>query len=156
MLKGEPSGRNALPRTHVKGTKGTDSGGGVAPLHGSPAVNVHALKLTLERIETKLLDSIQERQASIEELLRDNDNKGGTKGALPHPAKYVRGGLRSSAGGLRNSLRAVVKRMKGRRRPGRWLRDSSAGGGYVGKKAQGEGVLRGGSGAQRGGRARMG
>ena len=104
--------------------------GGTAPLYGSPTGTVHALKLALERIETKLLDSIQERQASIEELLRDNGNKGGTKGALPlpPPAQYVRGGLRSSAGGLRNSLRAVVKRMKGRRRPGRWLGGSNAGG----------------------------
>ena len=115
-----------MPRTHVKGT---GSGGEGEPLHVSPVVNVHALKLTLERIETKLLVSIQEeQQAHTEEL--GNYDKGERKGALPlpPPAQYVRGGLRSSAAGLGNSLRAVVKRMKGRRRPGRWLGGSNAGG----------------------------
>ena len=91
------------------------------------AADVHALKLSMERIETKLLGSIQEeQQAHTEELLRE------TKGALPlpPPAQYVRGGLRSKTAGLGNSLRAAVKRMrKGRRRPKkRWLGGSNAGG----------------------------
>ena len=94
------------------------------------AADVHALKLTLERIETKLLGSIQEeRQAHTEEL--GNYDKGERKGALPlpPPAQYVRGGLRSKTAGLGNSLRAVVKRMrKRRRRPKRWLGGSNAGG----------------------------
>ena len=116
-----------MPRTHVKGT---GSGGEGEPLHVSPVVNVHALKLTLERIETKLLVSIQEeQQAHTEEL--GNYDKGERKGALPlpPPAQYVRGGLRSKTAGLGNSLRDVVKRMrKGRRRPKRWLGGSNAGG----------------------------
>ena len=45
------------------------------------AADVHALKLSMERIETKLLGSIQEeQQAHTEELLRE------TKGALPSTA----------------------------------------------------------------------
>ena len=95
------------------------------------AADVHALKLSLERIETKLLVSIQEeRQAHTEEL--GNYDKGERKGALPlpPPAQYVRGGLRSKTAGLGNSLRDVVRRMRKRRRrlKKRWLRGSSAGG----------------------------